>query len=239
MSIFSKRAVGVERVRVSNWVPGVNYSGETINESNALQVTPVLACVALLADSVAVLPARAIREIGDRTESVPMPSWLRDTPEQTTYELFHQMVSSLALHGNSFNYIDRDPNTGAVLALTPLHPTNVQVTAVNGKRYYTTNGVPVPESNMLHIRWWTPPQSLVGISPLEMQKTSIGLALAMERHLAQFYSQGATPSSVLEVDGDLTVEQAKVLQETWETQNRRRRRPAGLTKCIKRRSVQT
>jgi HK97 family phage portal protein len=239
MSIFSKRAVGVERVRVSNWVPGVNYSGETINESNALQVTPVLACVALLADSVAVLPARAIREIGDRTESVPMPSWLRDTPEQTTYELFHQMVSSLALHGNSFNYIDRDPNTGAVLALTPLHPTNVQVTAVNGKRYYTTNGVPVPESNMLHIRWWTPPQSLVGISPLEMQKTSIGLALAMERHLAQFYSQGATPSSVLEVDGDLTVEQAKVLQETWETQNRRRRRPAVLTNGIKWRSVQT
>jgi len=238
MSIFSKRAAGVERVRISNWVPSVNYSGETINEENALQVTPVLACVALLADSVAVLPARAIREIGTRTETVSMPAWLRDTPETTTYELFHQMVSSLALHGNSYNFIDRDPNTDAVLALTPLHPQNVQVTAVNGKRYYTTNGVPVPERNMLHIRWWTPPQSLVGISPLEMQKTSIGLALAMERHLAQFYGQGATPSSVLELEGDLTVEQAKVLQETWETQNRRRRRPAVLTNGIKWKPIQ-
>jgi HK97 family phage portal protein len=238
MSIFSKRAAGIERVRISNWVPGVNYSGEPINESNALQVTPVLACVALLADSVAVLPARAIREVGSRTESVAMPSWLRDTPETTTYELFHQMVSSLALHGNSYNYIDRDPNTGVVLALTPLHPQNVQVTAVNGRRYYTTNGVPVAEDNMLHIRWWTPPQSLVGISPLEMQKTSIGLALAMERHLSQFYGQGATPSSVLEVDGDLTVEQAKVLQETWQTQNNRRRRPAVLTNGIKWKPIQ-
>lgn len=167
-----------------------------------------------------------------------MPAWLRDTPETTTYELFHQMVSSLALHGNSYNFIDRDPNTDAVLALTPLHPQNVQVTAVNGKRYYTTNGVPIPERNMLHIRWWTPPQSLVGISPLEMQKTSIGLALAMERHLAQFYGQGATPSSVLELEGDLTVEQAKVLQETWETQNRRRRRPAVLTNGIKWKPIQ-
>jgi len=239
MSIFSKRAAGIERVRISNWVPGVNYSGEPINESNALQVTPVLACVALLADSVAVLPARAIREVGSRTEPVALPAWLRDTPETTTYELFHQMVSSLALHGNSYNYIDRDANTGAVLALTPLHPQNVQVTAVNGRRYYTTNGVPVAEENMLHVRWWTPPQSLVGISPLEMQKTSIGLALAMERHLAQFYGQGATPSSVLEVDGDLTVEQAKVLQETWQTQNQRRRRPAVLTNGIKWRPIQT
>lgn len=239
MSLFAKRAAGVERVRLSNWVPGVNYSGEPVNESTALQVTPVLACVSLIADSVASLPLKAIRDVGNRTEPIGLPSWLQDTTDLTTYELFHMVVTSLALHGNAFLYIDRNPNTNTVVALTPLHPLNVQVTAVDGKRYYTTNGVPLPAENVLHLRWWTPPQSLIGLSPLEMQKTTIGLALAMERHLAQFYAQGATPSSVLEVDGDLTVEQAKVLQETWTIQNNRRRRPAVLTNGIKWKSVQT
>jgi HK97 family phage portal protein len=61
----------------------------------------------------------------------------------------------------------------------------------------------------------------------------------MERHLAQFYGQGATPSSVLEVDGDMTVEQAKALQATWETQNRRKRRPAVLTGGMKWKPIQS
>ena len=239
MSIFSKRNTAVERVRISNWIPGTNWSGESVNEANALEVTPVLACVSLIADSVASLPIRAIREVGGRTEPVSMPGWLQDTLDMTMYEFFHMVVTSLALHGNSYNYLDRDLTTGNVLAITPLHPTNVQVTVRDGKRFYTTNGIPVPSENILHIRWWTPPQAAIGLSPLEMQKTTIGLALAMERHLAQFYAQGATPSSVLEVDGDLTVEQAKVLQETWETQNKRRRRPAVLTNGMKWRSVQT
>jgi HK97 family phage portal protein len=61
----------------------------------------------------------------------------------------------------------------------------------------------------------------------------------MERHLSQFYGEGATPSSVLEVDGDMTAEQARVLQATWETQNRRRRKPAVLTGGMKWKPIQT
>jgi HK97 family phage portal protein len=123
------------------------------------------------------------------------------------------------------------------VSLTPLHPQNVQVNVIDRKRYYTVNGGTIPQDSMLHIRWWTPPQAATGLSPIEMQKTTIGLALAMERHLAQFYGEGATPSSVLEVDGDLTADQAKALQATWETQNKRRRRPAVLTNGMKWRAI--
>jgi HK97 family phage portal protein len=49
----------------------------------------------------------------------------------------------------------------------------------------------------------------------------------------QWYSEGATPSSVLEVDGDMTMDQAKVLQATWESSHRRKRRPAVLTNGMK------
>jgi HK97 family phage portal protein len=147
------------------------------------------------------------------------------------------IVTSLALHGNAFLYVDRDLNTDLPLSLTPLHPTNVQVTIVNRERYYTTNGAVIDPKNMLHLRWWTPPQSALGLSPIEMQRNTIGLALAQARFINQWYSEGATPSSVLEVEGDMTAEQAKVLQATWETSHRRRRRPAVLTNGMKWRPI--
>lgn len=240
MSIFSKRALLVpDPIKTSNWIPGPNWSGENVSESNALEVTAVLACVSLLADSVASLPVRSIKHVGDRQERVQIPAWLSNSSTVTQYELMHMIVTSLALHGNAYIFIDRESATSMPVSVQPLHPLDVQVTIVNRQRYYTTGGFTIPADNMLHLRWWTPPQSAKGLSPIEMQKTTIGLALAMERHLSQFYGEGATPSSVLEVDGDMTAEQARVLQATWETQNRRRRKPAVLTGGMKWKPIQT
>lgn len=233
MSIFAKRALNPDPVRTSVWLPTTNWSGESITESTALEVTALMACVSLIADSVASLPLRGIRHVGDRTVPVPVPKWMDSSTEHTQYELIHMIVTSLALHGNAYIYVDRDVNTNAPITLTPLHPTNVQVNIVNRQRYYTTNGIVVDLNNMLHLRWWTPPQSAVGLSPIEMQRNTIGLALAQARFVNQWYSEGATPSSVLEVDGDMTTDQAKVLQATWETSHRRKRRPAVLTNGMK------
>jgi HK97 family phage portal protein len=233
MSLFAKRALTPDPVRTSVWLPSTNWSGESINESTALEVTALMACVSLIADSVASLPIRAIRHVGDRTERLRFPEWLDNSGEHTLYELIHMVVTSLALHGNAYLYIDRDSAKTLPKSLTPLHPTNVQVNVVNRTRYYTVNGLVVPADNMIHLRWWTPPQSPVGLSPIEMQRNTIGLALAQARFLDQWYSEGATPSSVLEVEGDMTAEQAKVLQSTWETSHRRRRRPAVLTNGMK------
>lgn len=237
MSLFAKRAVNPpDPLQVSPWIVGNNWSGEPINETTALEVSAVLAAVSLIADSVASLPIRSVRHVGDRVESRPVPRWMSGSSTVTQYELIHMIVSSLALHGNAYVYIDRQDGLLPV-SLTPLHPQNVQVNVINRQRYYTVNGGNISQDQMLHIRWWTPPQAATGLSPIEMQKTTIGLALAMERHLAQFYGEGGTPSSVLEVDGDLTADQAKALQATWETQNKRRRRPAVLTNGMKWRAI--
>jgi HK97 family phage portal protein len=237
MSLFAKRALNPpDPLQVSPWIVGNNWSGEPINETTALEVSAVLAAVSLIADSVASLPIRSVRHVGDRVVSRPLPGWLSGSSTVTQYELIHMIVSSLALHGNAYVYIDRE-NGLLPVSLTPLHPTNVQVNVINRQRYYTVNGGNISQDQMLHIRWWTPPQAATGLSPIEMQKTTIGLALAMERHLAQFYGEGGTPSSVLEVDGDLTADQAKALQATWETQNKRRRRPAVLTNGMKWRAI--
>jgi HK97 family phage portal protein len=233
--LFEKRATP-DPLRPDGFVIGSNWTGENVTTETALEVSTVLSCVSLLADSVAALPLRAVRYVGDRTEQLPVPRWLSNPgPTLTGYELIHMIVSSLALHGNAYVFVDF--RNGLPASLTPLHPDNVNVTITAGQRTYSVAGRPVPADNMMHLRWFTPPQAAKGISPIHTQRTTIGLALAMDRHLAQWYGEGGTPSSVLETDTEMSVEAAKVLQATWESQHRRRRRPAVLAGGLKWKAV--
>jgi len=217
-------------------------AGERIDEWTSLGVSVVLGCVALLADSVASMPLRAYRidKSGQRV-MIDLPDVLADTdPESNTYELIHQMMASMALHGNSYIKIDRD-RTGQMIGLVPLHPYQMQVLPtgdMTGRRYLHL-GNEMNREDILHQRWFTPPQSLVGISPLNQTRNLIGLAIAMDRHLAQFYGEGATPSSILETDQKLNLEQARVIQATWESTHRRHRKPAVLSDGLKWRPITT
>jgi HK97 family phage portal protein len=128
-----------------------------------------------------------------------------------------------------------------MIGLVPLHPYQMQVLPtgdMTGRRYLHL-GNEMNREDMLHLRWFTPPQSLVGISPLNQTRNLVGLAIAMDRHLAQFYGEGGTPSSVLETDQKLTLDQARIIQGTWESTHRRHRRPAVLSDGLKWRPITT
>jgi len=103
-------------------------AGERIDEWTALGVSAVLSSVSLLADSVASMPLRSyiIDKEGKRV-MLPLPEILANPdPESNTYELIHQVVASMALHGNAYVKIDRD-RSGNMIGLVPLHPYQMQV----------------------------------------------------------------------------------------------------------------
>ena len=255
MSIFTR---GVKSFTVGRYPQFNNYvsplsqlygqtsmtsaAGERIDEWTALGVSSVLGAVSLLADSVASMPLRAysIDKNGSRIMR-PLPDVIANPdPESNTYELIHQIVASLALHGNAYVKIDRD-RSGNMIGLVPLHPYQMQVMP-NGDqtgRRYLHLGNDIDREDMLHLRWFTPPQSLVGVSPLNQTRNLVGLSIAMDRHLAQFYGEGGTPSSVLETDQKLTLDQARIIQGTWEATHRRHRRPAVLSDGLKWRPITT
>jgi HK97 family phage portal protein len=211
-------------------------AGERIDEWTALGVSVVLGAVSLLADSVASMPLRAYRteRNGQRIlQSIP-DVLANPDPESNTFELIHQMMASMALHGNAYVKIDRD-RAGNMIGLVPLHPYQMQVLPTGDQvgRRYLHLGNDIDREEMLHLRWFTPPQSLVGISPLNQARNLVGLAIAMDRHLAQFYGEGGTPSGVLETPQKLNLEQARVIQATWEATHRRHRKPAVLSDGLK------
>ena len=211
-------------------------AGERIDEWTALGVSAVLGATALLADSVASMPLRAFKigKDGKRT-MVPVPTVIADPdPESNVYELIHTIMASLTLHGNAYVKIDRN-RSGEMIGLVPLHPYQMQVLPTGDQigRRYLHLGNEMNREDMLHIRWYTPPQSLVGISPLNQTRNLVGLAIAMDRHLAQWYGEGATPSGVIYTNEKLNLEQARVIQGTWEATHRRHRKPAVLSNGMK------
>ena len=246
MSIFTRGSTVGRYPQFNNYVSPLSQlygqtsmtsaAGERIDEWTSLGVSVVLGCVSLLADSVASMPLRAytIDKDGQRIMR-PLPDVLADPdPESNTYELIHQVMASLALHGNAYVKIDRD-RSGNMIGLVPLHPYQMQVLPtgdMTGRRYLHL-GNEMDREDMLHLRWFTPPQSLVGISPLNQSRNLVGLAIAMDRHLAQFYGEGATPSSILMTDQKLTLDQARIIQGTWEATHKRHRRPAVLSDGLK------
>jgi HK97 family phage portal protein len=235
MSLFRRSEQrAVKPLQQNTFGSVVNYSAELVSETNALGIAAVFAAVGLLADAVASLPLEVYEDKGGVPTPTRLPHWLiRPSEAVTSYELLHGMVHSMALHGNYYAAIQRD-NGFNTIGLTPVHPRNVTVYAPDGlRRQYLVMGDNVDGIDMLHMRWWTPPQWLKGVSPLEEHKNTFGLSIALERHLNQFYGEGGLPSSVLETEANLTPEQAQVLRDSWSTTHNRHRRPAVLTQGLK------
>jgi HK97 family phage portal protein len=218
-----------------------NYSGELVNEYTAFASSALAGAVTLLADAIAVMPLELLRDRGGRTERLPTPSvLLRPNDHQTMFDFVHQTVMMLALHGCAYIYAPRK-----VGELPPemknIHPNQIKpvmdVTASSlyydiGKERYTTNEIRA-------IHWVIFPGQTRGLSPLEIQRNTIGMGIAMDRFLAQFYGEGATPSSVLETEQQVTQQQADLLRQTWEDSHVKHRRPAVLSGGLKWRSITT
>jgi len=219
-----------------------NYTGEEVNENSALGISTVFSAISLIADSIALLPVKTLRYEGQKTIFTDKPKFLEKPNiglDLSMFSLLHQTITSMAMHGNAFILVDKD-RQGRPIQLTPIHPEKVKVEMSDGRKCYylqTSKGKgydrKITADNMLHLIWYSYPGQLIGVSPLRTNSNTYGLALAMERHIAQFYGQGGTPSSVLETDRDLTAEQAKALKETWIGNHNRNRKPAVLTGGLK------
>jgi len=217
-----------------------NYSGEIVTETSAFAVSAVLASVTLIADSVASMPLELTRDRGGRIEKLPTPSVLiRPNSEQTMFEFVHQMVVTLALHGTDYVYAPR--RAGELpLEMRNIHPHKVAVVLDDeGNEFYKINQREYLDGEIRSIHWLRLPNQRRSISPLEALRNTIGMSIAMDRFLSQFYGEGATPSSVLETDTALTKEQAELIRQQWEDSHYKHRRPAVLTSGLKWRPILT
>jgi HK97 family phage portal protein len=218
-----------------------NYTGEIVSELTAFAHTAVLASVTILADSVASMPLELTRTRGGRIEKLSTPSVLqRPNDNQNMFEFVHQTMVTLALHGTAYIYAPKGAD-GLPVEMRNLHPHQVKdlVETDTGELVYDIGKVKYSSKDVRRICWLILPNQKRGISPIETMRNTIGTGLAMDRFLAQFYGEGATPSSVLETDGALTQDQSRQLKDGWEEAHYKHRRPAVLQGGLKWRSITT
>jgi HK97 family phage portal protein len=216
-----------------------NYSGEIVDEFSAFASSAVLASVTLIADSIASMPLERVRDRGGRLERMPLPSVFEQPNEhQTMFQFIHQSTSLIALHGVDFIYAPRG-SSGLPVEMRNLAPRLVTIVVEDDEVIYKYGKSRLTKEEVKQVSWLTMPDRLRPLSPLEAQRNTIGMSLAMDRFLSQFYGEGATPSSVLETDQAMSKDAAEVLRDTWEDSHYKRRRPAVLTNGLKWRPITT
>lgn len=211
-----------------------SWSGMGVNDRTAMQHLAVYACVRLLADSIAALPVDVYRRQKGSSARVPLetpPVLMDPDTDINDFEYTQQVVTSLALRGNSFEYITAYDNLERPISRITVHPDDVQVkkNKETGLPEYKINNDSVPYKRMIHIRRLTLPGQVEGLSPVGQAAQAIGLGLAAERTGARYFADSANPSAVLETDANVDDDEIKRVMSSWVSTHGGRRAPAFLS----------
>jgi HK97 family phage portal protein len=187
-----------------------------VTTDSAQRSTAVWSCVRLLAETISSLPVDVYRQ-GDRNPIPKPPVLLSPAAGWAFPEWVEALMRSLLLSGNAYALVaDRGPDLRPT-QLELCHPDLVLVRYTpQGQLEYKLNGHVVPPGDMWHVRAFTMPGAPGGLSPIGYARQGVALGLAAELYGAELFGQGTLAGGILEVDHELTSEQAEALKQRWE-----------------------
>jgi HK97 family phage portal protein len=202
----------------SDWGSGAMIVGEqSVDQYSAMQLLAVAGSVRYITDTISTLPVDVYRRTGERAVEIAAPPWV----EQPAIDLdfiswCSQVLTSLLLHGNAFIVVTRKESR--IIELMPVDPTSVIVgRGARKKLQYMVAGQPF-KGELLHIRGMMRAGSLIGMSPLEYARQSIGGGLAAQEHAQEQLQGGMNMPGVIELPGAAQPAVMKAMGESWRKQ---------------------
>lgn len=230
-SLFERR--GLDLTDVEQWrnlgLTAHTASGVSVTADNALRYAAVLACVRVLAETVASLPLITYERDGEgskmRADNFYLYRLLHDAPNEmlTSFEFRELLQTHLLLWGNAYAEIDFN-GRGQTRALWPLRPDKMLEVrgGDDGLEYVYVRPdhkiEVLPGYRVLHLRGLGT-NGLTGISPIGLARQAIGLGIAAEEYGARFFGNDARPGGVLQHPGRLGDEAFTRLRESWESRH--------------------
>jgi len=202
---------------------GRSITGKVVNDSTAMQVTTFFACVRLLAETMGTMPSAIYRlQKSGNAEKVdhPLAEVLIHQPNSDMNGLEYREASTtnLAARGNAYSLIERRGD-GNVMSLYPVPSSRWQVKRDASTDYEIRYGL----NDRGKLEWYPAEKvwhrkgfgfdGLVGLSPIQCARETIGLSLAGEEYNAQLFAQGLMPSAIVSIPQWLKDEQRKVANE--------------------------
>lgn len=199
-------------------------SAVPVTLDTALQLSAVWACVRIISESVSSLPinvykidSKGVRTLAKNHRlhklfSGKVNRW------QTRQEFFETITYQLVLMGNNYVAIERN-SSGEITSLVPLMSEQMEVTLMKGGdiayRYTDGNDTMFYSSKSVwHNKLFG--NGIVGLSPLEYARNSLGIAQAAEKATTDIYRNGGKPSGVLTIDKILTPAQRKEIKANFD-----------------------
>jgi HK97 family phage portal protein len=201
-----------------------SLSGTSVDSQTALQINAIYSAVSLISDTISTLPVDVfIRRDGARFPFRPRPSWITQPDIDTTKEAFYgSVIVSLLLDGNAFIRIYSNPQ-GEIVNLTVLNPMDVEIKRTGiGRVGFNVRGEDrmLTTDDIIFIPDLVRPGHIRGVSRVEALKENFGLAMALEKYAAKFFGSGTQTSGVIEIPGNATAEQAKAMQEAFDSRHK-------------------
>lgn len=207
------------------------YTGRTVNGVTALQATAAWACVTLTADIMGALPCKVYQDQSDDTR--------KEAKEHPLYRILHKQanpyMSALAwrnvvaahkaIYGNHYSrkvYRERQGSKRELIAVYPLAPEKMRVEFEENQEptYIYTGSKDGKEqrwtrAEVFHAAGFSR-DGFMGVSPIEVCRQSIGLALTAEEFAARYFGNGALPGFVLETPEGVDAKRAKEIRDDFE-----------------------
>ena len=205
---------------------GPSSAGIVVSQETAVRVTAVMACVRVIAESVASLPLHVYRRLErgkERATGHPAYALLHSQPNpaMTSYVWREVLQAHLLLWGNAYAEIERN-RAGRPIALWPITPRRVEPLwddAARRKVYRIAlpqgGSATVPDEDMIHVPGLGF-DGFKGVSPLTWLRNAVGLAIATEEHGARLFKQGTLVGGVLMHPGQLSEQAQKNLRSSLE-----------------------
>jgi HK97 family phage portal protein len=205
-------------------------SGIIVTPEKSLAIGSVFACVRVIAETMAQMDLEVVKREGKtvRVDTSHPNYWLLHTapsPDYNRFEFIQAWYAGALLWGNGYAWIKRDRYANAVelKILMPWHV--VPKRSERGKIYYEWQDpqqqdrkVIILQEDMLHLKNLGC-DGLIGLSPIEIQRESLGNNLAKLYHEAAFYSNGAKASGILMTPGNYGQKEKDNIQTSFNRAN--------------------
>lgn len=199
------------------YVPGGSYyggealssAGITVGTDSAMRLITVQNCIRVRAFTIGQLPCHVMKKQGDKKMQATdfyLYELLHDQPNSwmTSAEFWAMAEAHICLTGNFYVYklgIEGRP----IQELIPLKCGAVVEIKQDENNYTLTYYIrfpktgeikPIPGNKIMHLRGLTL-DGIVGVNPIEYARETVGLGLASNQFLGQYFSKGMHPGAVI------------------------------------------
>lgn len=182
-------------------------SGIAVGSDSAMRLITVQNCVRMRSATIERVPCHIMEQDGrkkNKAEDFYLYEKLLHQPNSwmTAPEFWSMAEAHLCLRGNFYAYKLMSQANGQILEIIPLGSDAVQEVVQNPDYTLTykvrTQGKPkdIPQDKIFHVRGMTL-NGITGLNPIEYARETVGLGMASDRFLGNYFSKGLHPSAVI------------------------------------------